>query len=163
MDSPPQETTVTRLPGPNGEGQMDVDPEARRRMRGKTYLSVLNDQRLPVNASTDTTRQEAEGDRDDKRRRVDEPESPVSTVAQDGDVPLPEEPAGVCGENDQGWITEEAFFTVSPGARQVRQRAGRVVRSSGRRAKARLIIKGLLTLTSLTSSHIFRRLPVRAL
>ena len=26
------------------------------------------------------------------------------------------------GENSQGWITEEAFFTVSPGARQVRQR-----------------------------------------
>ena len=25
------------------------------------------------------------------------------------------------GENSQGWITEEAFFTVSPGARQVRQ------------------------------------------
>ena len=26
------------------------------------------------------------------------------------------------GENGQGWITEDAFFTVSPGARQVRQR-----------------------------------------
>ena len=26
------------------------------------------------------------------------------------------------GENSPGWITEEAFFTVSPGARQVRQR-----------------------------------------
>ena len=26
------------------------------------------------------------------------------------------------GENSQGWITEEAFFTVSLGARQVRQR-----------------------------------------
>ena len=26
------------------------------------------------------------------------------------------------GENSQGWITEEAFFTVSPGGRQVRQR-----------------------------------------
>ena len=26
------------------------------------------------------------------------------------------------GENSQGWITEEAFFTVSPCARQVRQR-----------------------------------------
>ena len=38
------------------------------------------------------------------------------------DVPLPEEPAELSGENDQGWITEEAFFTVSPGARQVRQR-----------------------------------------
>ena len=26
------------------------------------------------------------------------------------------------GAHDQGWITEEAFFTVSPGARQVWQR-----------------------------------------
>ena len=93
----------------------------------------------PVN--TDTTRQEAEGDHDDKRRRIDEPGPPVSTVAQDEvsklrSVPfdsdtrndeiavnvLPEEPAEMIGENGQGWITEEAFFTVSPGARQVRQR-----------------------------------------
>ena len=26
------------------------------------------------------------------------------------------------GESGQGWIIEEAFFTVSPGGRQVRQR-----------------------------------------
>ena len=38
------------------------------------------------------------------------------------DVPLPEEPTAMSGENGQGWITEEAFFTVSLGARQVRQR-----------------------------------------
>ena len=38
------------------------------------------------------------------------------------DVPLPEEPTEMSGEKGQGWITEEAFFTVSPGARQVRQR-----------------------------------------
>ena len=38
------------------------------------------------------------------------------------DVPLPEEPAEMSGENGQGWIAEEAFFTVSLGARQVRQR-----------------------------------------
>ena len=38
------------------------------------------------------------------------------------DVPLPEEPTEMSGESGQGWITEEAFFTVSPGARQVRQR-----------------------------------------
>ena len=38
------------------------------------------------------------------------------------DVPLPEETVEMSGENIQGWITEEAFFTVSPGARQVRQR-----------------------------------------
>ena len=60
--------------------------------------------------------------------------SPVSTVAPvpfDSetrndeiavDVPVPEEPTKMSGENSQGWITEEAFFTVSPGARQVRQR-----------------------------------------
>ena len=38
------------------------------------------------------------------------------------DVPVPEETVEMSGENTQGWITEEAFFTVSPGARQVRQR-----------------------------------------
>ena len=38
------------------------------------------------------------------------------------DVPLPEETAEMSGENGQGWITEEAFFTISPGPRQVRQR-----------------------------------------
>ena len=37
------------------------------------------------------------------------------------DVALPEEPTEMSGENSQGWITEEAFFTVSPGGRQVRQ------------------------------------------
>ena len=37
-------------------------------------------------------------------------------------VVLPEETVEMSGENSQGWITEEAFFTVSPGARQVRQR-----------------------------------------
>ena len=37
----------------------------------------------PVNASTDTTRLEPVGDNDDKRRRVDEPGSPISTVAQE--------------------------------------------------------------------------------
>ena len=36
------------------------------------------------------------------------------------DVPLPEEPIEMSGENGQDWITEEAFFTVSPAARQVR-------------------------------------------
>ena len=37
------------------------------------------------------------------------------------DVALPEETAETSGENGQGWITE-AFFTISPGGRQVRQR-----------------------------------------
>ena len=38
------------------------------------------------------------------------------------DVPLPGEPAEMSGDHNQGRITEEAFFKVSPGARQVRQR-----------------------------------------
>ena len=38
------------------------------------------------------------------------------------DVPLPEEIVEMSGENSQGWITEEALFTVSPDARQERQR-----------------------------------------
>ena len=125
VDSPPAATR------PGGEGQMDVDPEARRRMRGKNRPIII-----------DATPREAERDHDDKRRRIDEPVSPVSTVAQDEvstlssvpfdsetrnddvavDVPLPEEPTEMSGENGQGWITGEAFFTESSGARQVRQR-----------------------------------------
>ena len=38
------------------------------------------------------------------------------------DVPLPEEPEAMGSDQPQGWITEEAFFRVPPGARQVRQR-----------------------------------------
>ena len=38
------------------------------------------------------------------------------------EVPLPEEPEAMGSDQPQGWITEEAFFTVPPGARQVRQR-----------------------------------------
>ena len=136
----PGENTAT---GPDGEGQMDVDPEARSRMRGKTQpISLEQPTSSPVNASPDATPQEAERDNDDKRRRIDEPVSPVYTVGQDEvstsspvpfdsetrndeiavDVPLPEEPTEMSGERGQGWITEEAFFTVSPDARQVRQR-----------------------------------------
>ena len=112
-------------------------------MRGKTRpISVQQPTGSPVNASPDATPQEAERDHDDKRRQIDESVSPVSTVAQDEvstlspvpfdsetrndeiavDVPVPEEPTEMSGENGLGWITEEAFFTVSPGARQVRQR-----------------------------------------
>ena len=40
----------------------------------------------PVNAGIDTTRQEAEGDHDHKRRRIDEPGPPVPTDAQDGSL-----------------------------------------------------------------------------
>ena len=145
VDSPPTqgESTATRPPGRDGEGHMEVDPEGRRRMRGKTQpISLEQPAGSPVDARPDATPQEAERDHDDKRRRIDEPVSPDSTVAQDEaptlipvpfdsktrndeiavDVPLPEEPTEMSGENGQGWITEEAFFTVLPGARQVRQR-----------------------------------------
>ena len=33
-----------------------------------------------------------------------------------------EEPTGMSGESGLGWITEEEFFTVSPGGQQVQQR-----------------------------------------
>ena len=125
VDSPPAqgENTATGPPGPDGEGQTDVDPEARRRMRGKTRPTSLEQTTVsPVNASSDATPQKAERDHDDKRRRIDEPVSPVSTVAQDEvstlspvsfdsetrddeivvDVPLPEEPGEMSGENRAG-------------------------------------------------------------
>ena len=66
VDSPPApgENTAT---GPDGEGQMDVDKEARRRMRGKTRsISLEQPTSSPVNASPDATPQEAERDHDDK-------------------------------------------------------------------------------------------------
>ena len=107
---------------------MDVDPESRRRMRGKPDPSALNSISLeqstssPVNASPDAAPQVAERDHDDKRRRIDEPVSPVSTVAQDEvstlrsvpfdsetrndeiafDVALPEETTEMSGESGQG-------------------------------------------------------------
>ena len=82
------------------------------------------------------------GDHDDKGRRVEEPGTPLSPVVRNeasvvnpvsfdmetindeiaAGVPLPEGPAEMSGDQPQGWITEGAFFTVSPGARQLRQR-----------------------------------------
>ena len=118
-------------------------PEGRRRMRGKTRpISLEQSTSAPVNANLDAAPREAERDHNDKGRRVDELVSPVSTVAQDEvstlspvhfdsetrddeiavDVALPEEPTGMSGESGRGWITEEAFFTASPGGQQVRQR-----------------------------------------
>ena len=56
VGSPPGENTAT---GPDGEGQMDVDPEARRRMRVKTRpISFEQSTSSPVNASPDATPQE---------------------------------------------------------------------------------------------------------
>ena len=122
---------------------MDVDPESRGRMRGRTRLTSVQQPSAPTaNTSPDTAQQETNEDHDDKRRRIDELESTVPTAAQDEvlvpcpetfdsvtrddeiavDVPLPEETVEMSGENSQGWIIEEAFFTVSPGARQERQR-----------------------------------------
>ena len=93
-------------------------------MRGKTRpISLEQPTDSPVNASPDAAPQEAERDHDDKRRRIDEPVLPVSTVAQDEvstlspvpfesetrndeitvDVPLLEEPTEMSGESGQGW------------------------------------------------------------
>ena len=134
-------TRHTENTGPSGKEQMDVEPEARRRMRGKTRpISPEQSTSALVNANLDAAPQEAERDHDDKR--VDELVSPVCTVAHDEvstlspvpyvsetrddeiavDIALPEEPTGMSGESGQGWITEEAFFTVSPCGQQVRQR-----------------------------------------
>ena len=145
VDSPtvPEENTATRHQKPDGKGQMDVDPESRRRMRGKDRLIGSEQPSAPTaDTSSDTTQQETKEDHDDKRRRIDEPEATVLTAAQDEvlvqcpetfdlvtrddeiavDIALLEETVEMSGENSQGWITEEAFFTVSPGERQVRQR-----------------------------------------
>ena len=63
---------------------MDVEPETRRRMRGKTGLIGLEQPSVPpANTSPDTTQQETKEDHDDKRRRIDELESTVPTAAQD--------------------------------------------------------------------------------
>ena len=80
VDSPfaPRDNTAT---GPGGEGQMDVDPKAR---RGETRpISLEQSMSSPVNATPGAAPQEAESHHDDKRRRIDKPVSPVSTVAQD--------------------------------------------------------------------------------
>ena len=80
VDSPPVpgERTVTKPPRPSGEEPMEVEPDGRRRMRGKTRTVGTDHQTAPPsNATTDTPRQETAGDHDDKRRRVDEPGTPL--------------------------------------------------------------------------------------
>ena len=74
---------MTKLQGPSGEESMEVGPDVRRRMRGRTR-SVSTDQPTapPSIATTDTVQQETAGDHDDERRRVDEPETPLSPVGQ---------------------------------------------------------------------------------
>ena len=58
---------------PDGEGQVDVDPESRRRMGGKIRLTSLQQPPAPTaNTSPDTTKQETKEDHDDKRRRFHE-------------------------------------------------------------------------------------------
>ena len=60
---------------PFGSGDM----ERRRKTRTvSTYQPAIP----PSNATTDAARQETVGDHDDKRRRVDERETPLSPVAQ---------------------------------------------------------------------------------
>ena len=99
-------------------------------MRGKTRpISLEQSTSALVKANFDAAPQEAERDHIDKRRRVDEPVSPVFTVSQDEvsassslhfvsetrddetavDVALPEEPTGFSGQSGQGWITEEGL------------------------------------------------------
>ena len=69
---------------PDGDGHMDVDPEARRRVRGKTRLIGSEQPSAPTaDTSSGTTQQETEEDQDDKRRRIDEHVSTVPTAAQD--------------------------------------------------------------------------------
>ena len=105
---------------------MEVDADVRRRTREKTRTVSADQPTIPPSDATDTGRHETVGDHDDERRRVEEPEAPRTPVSSDmetkddeisADVPLPEEPAEMSGDQPQGWITEEAFFTVSPGAR----------------------------------------------
>ena len=62
---------------------MGVEPDVRRRMRGQTR-TVSTDQPTapPTNAAADTARQETVGEHDDKRRRVNEPEAPLSPVVR---------------------------------------------------------------------------------
>ena len=89
VDSPParRESTVTKHLGPSGEGPMEVDPNVRRRMRGKTRTVSTEQPTAPLsNATTDPARLESAGDHDDKRRRVDEPEAPISSVAPSSDI-----------------------------------------------------------------------------
>ena len=63
---------------------MDVNPEARRRMRGKTRpISPEQSTSGLINTNLDAAPREAERDHDDTRKGIDEPVSPVSTVAQD--------------------------------------------------------------------------------
>ena len=112
---------------------MDVEPDARKRMRGKTGTVSTEQPTAPLSsATTDTARQEIACDHDDKRRRVDEPGAPTS-VAQNGapilnpvsfeletrndeiavDVPLLEDQTEVSGDHSQGWITEGAFHSLA--------------------------------------------------
>ena len=58
VDSSPaaEENTATEHQKPDGEGQMDVDPESRRRMRGKPRLTSLEQPSAPTaNTRPDTT------------------------------------------------------------------------------------------------------------
>ena len=85
--------------------------------------TVSTDQPIAPSSSviTDTARQGTDGDHDDKRGRVDEPETPLSPVVQNEpdlgtskdeivvDAPLPEEPEGMSNDQLQSWITEESL------------------------------------------------------
>ena len=53
----PEENTATRHQKPDGEGQMDVDPESRRRMRGETGLTSLEQPSAPTRVTFSDTYQ----------------------------------------------------------------------------------------------------------
>ena len=59
VDSPqePEENTATRHQKPDGKGQMDVDPESRRRMRGETGLTSLEQPSAPTRVTFSDTYQ----------------------------------------------------------------------------------------------------------
>ena len=144
VDSSPAQKKTQRqnIKKLDGEGQMDVDPESRRCMRGKTRLTSLEQPSAPTaNTSPDTTQQETKEDHDDKRRRIDELESTVPTAAQDEvlvpcpetfdsvtrddeiavDVPLPKETVEMSGKK-QPRLDHRSSLLHSLSARQVRQR-----------------------------------------
>ena len=83
QDEPPEDSPFVsrknRSTGPSGEGQMDVDPEARRRMKGKPDPSALNSQR--AHRSTQTLMQHHKRQREREIMMTRE-EEPMKTKSQ---------------------------------------------------------------------------------
>ena len=123
VDSPPTPggSTATGLPGPDSEGQKDVETEEWKRVKEKNRpVSPEQSTSALINTNSDAAPREAERDHDDKSPVHFDSETKNDEIAVD--VALPEEPTGMSEESGRGWITEEAFFTISPGWQQMRQR-----------------------------------------